>query len=180
MVERMAGWTLEHEDWVNMLCGVNWSYELMNWLDRTGRKELYDFREQTGIFKWRRELIERMGVQEIFEIYKEATRTKFQEEEEERRVEREEFEWSPHFEIIDRDTVVFSIGRRYTEEERQLTKLKERLIKEIGFDLEKYIGNILDYKTIDKMNKELSKLIQEFENKKRMRIEEYIKQSSNR
>lgn len=95
----MAGWTLEHEDWVNMLCGVNWSYELMNWLDRTGRKELYDFREQTGIFKWRRELIERMGVPEIFEIYKAATRTKFQEEEEEKGVEREEIDKRNRFRL---------------------------------------------------------------------------------
>ena len=74
MAERISGWTLEHEDFVNMLCGVNWSYELMNWLDRTGRKELYDFREQTGIFKWNRKLIEKMGVPEIFEIYKMAKR----------------------------------------------------------------------------------------------------------
>lgn len=78
MAERISGWTLEHEDWVNMLCGVNWSYELMNWLDRTGRKELYDFREQTGIFKWNRKLIEKMGVPEIFEIYKMAKKDKLE------------------------------------------------------------------------------------------------------
>lgn len=68
MAERLSDWTLEHEDWVNMLCGVKGSYDTMAILGREG-ENLYTFSEKTGVFQWNRSKIERMGVQEIFEIY---------------------------------------------------------------------------------------------------------------
>ncbi|HJA67007.1 MAG TPA: hypothetical protein H9955_11975 [Candidatus Mediterraneibacter cottocaccae] len=54
MAERLSGWTLEHEDWVNMLCGVKGSYDTMAILGREGER-LYTFSEKTGVFQWSRE-----------------------------------------------------------------------------------------------------------------------------
>lgn len=80
MAERLTGWTLEHEDWVNMLCGVNGSYDLMAILGKEG-ENLYTFNEKTGVFKWNRNRIERMGVSEIFEVYNKVIKERRKEEE---------------------------------------------------------------------------------------------------
>ena len=69
MAERLSDWTLEHEDWVNMLCGVKGSYDTMAILWKRRRKTCITFSEKTGVFQWNRSKIERMGVPEIFEIY---------------------------------------------------------------------------------------------------------------
>lgn len=49
MAERLSGWTLEHEDWVNMLCGVKGSYDTMAILGREGER-LYTFSEKQEFF----------------------------------------------------------------------------------------------------------------------------------
>lgn len=76
MAERvkMSAWKLEHEDWVNMLCGVPWTYEIMAYLENAGKKSLYTY--YGGFeddFRWNRAKIWGMADMEICKIYGEIT-----------------------------------------------------------------------------------------------------------
>lgn len=67
------------------------------------------------------------------------------------------------------------LGRHYTTAEENLAKIKKELLKEIGFDLEKYLFAIMENKTIYEMNAELERLMHEFECKNGISIEDWFK-----
>lgn len=81
--------------------------------------------------------------------------------------------FDPHFEIIS-EGVVFVLFRKYSGAEMMYTEIKKKLLKEVGFEYEKYIGTVLDNNTIDQMNAELKYRILEFQAKGGMRISTWI------
>lgn len=83
--------------------------------------------------------------------------------------ELEEKYFDPHFEIVS-EGVLFVLFKNHSEEAMMYTEIKMKLLKEVGFECEKYIGTVLDNDTIDQMNTELKQRIYEFESKVGMRI----------
>lgn len=69
MAEQMA-YNLEHDDIVNMVCGLDVGYDGMHWLDKNGWKKLYHY--YGGFddrFSWNRGELKRLSDTELLPVY---------------------------------------------------------------------------------------------------------------
>ena len=60
---------LKHDDIVNMVCGVPGSFEVMSYLEKTGRKEFYSYCDHPYKFKYNRGAIYLLSNDELVELY---------------------------------------------------------------------------------------------------------------